>query len=116
MARLPPALPVSRLSFSTTRLRLAGAAGALRFILAWRSIFAGKPPSRITTSSSATARRCRRHDELEAQRACLIARLATFREVSRRHPAYRRAGAMPNETFRKEKLAQRLAVLLQAAA
>ncbi len=57
----------------------------------------------------------RRYDELEARRAALVARLTALGENSRRHPGYRRAMRLLNETFRKEKLAQRLAVLQAAA-
>jgi hypothetical protein len=52
-----------------------------------------------------------RYDELEARRAALVARLKALGEDSRRHPGHRRAMRLLNETFRKEKLAQRLAVL-----
>jgi predicted RNA polymerase sigma factor len=57
----------------------------------------------------------RRYDELEAHRAALVTRLTTLGEASQRHPGYRRALTLLNDTFRKEKLAQRLAVLQAAA-
>lgn len=57
----------------------------------------------------------RRYNELEAHRAALVARLSALGEASRRHPGYRRALRLLNETFCKEKLAQRLAVLQAAA-
>jgi hypothetical protein len=57
----------------------------------------------------------RRYDDLEARRAALVARLKGLSEASRRHPGYRRALTLLNDTFRKEKLAQRLAVLQAAA-
>ncbi len=57
----------------------------------------------------------RRYDELEARRAVLVARLAGVGGAARRHPGYRRALTLLNDTFRKEKLAQRLAVLQAAA-
>jgi len=57
----------------------------------------------------------RRYDELEARRAALVARLAALGEAAQRHPGYRRALTLLNDTFRKEKLAQRLAVLQAAA-
>lgn len=63
---------------------------------------------------SARANFRRRYDELEAHRAALVTRVGALSEASRRHPGYRRALRLLNETFRKEKLAQRLAVL-QAA-
>ena len=66
-----------------------------------------KPPARANFR--------RRYDELEARRAALVARLAGLSEAARRHPGYRRALTLLNDTFRKEKLAQRLAVLQAAA-
>ena len=57
----------------------------------------------------------RRYDELEARRAALVRRLVSLSESSRRHPGYRRALTLLNQTFRKEKLAERLAVLQAAA-
>ena len=65
----------------------------------------GKPPANFR----------RRYDELEARRAALVARLAALGEAAQRHPGYRRALTLLNDTFRKEKLAQRLAVLQAAA-
>lgn len=56
-----------------------------------------------------------RYDELEARRAALVARLTRLGENARQHLGYRRAMRLLNETFRKEKLAQRLAVLQAAA-
>jgi hypothetical protein len=56
----------------------------------------------------------RRYEELEVQRAELVARLHTLSEAARPHPGYKRALILLNDTFRKSKLAQRLAVL-QAA-
>jgi hypothetical protein len=38
-----------------------------------------------------------------------------FDEAAQRHPVYKRAEKLLNETFRKEKLAQRAAVLKSAA-
>jgi hypothetical protein len=52
-----------------------------------------------------------RYDELEAHRFELIARLSALTDNARRHPAYKRSLKLLNETFRKGKLAQRLAVL-----
>jgi len=71
------------------------------------------PTRRITTSSPKSFRR--RYDELEARRAELIARLAGFGGAARRHPAYARSLKLLNDTFRKGRLAQRLAVLDAAA-
>jgi hypothetical protein len=57
----------------------------------------------------------RRYNDLEVRRAALVARLGALGDASRRHPGYRRALTLLNATFRKEKLAQRLAVLQAAA-
>lgn len=56
-----------------------------------------------------------RYDEIEAQRAALIARLTSLGEAAQRHPAYKRAMTLLNATFRRSKLAQRLAILQAAA-
>ena len=40
---------------------------------------------------------------------------ATLSEAGQRHPAYKRALTLLNDTFRRSKLAQRLAVLQSAA-
>jgi hypothetical protein len=52
---------------------------------------------------------------LETRRAELTARLAAVDENSQRHPGYKRAHTLLNNTFRKQKLPQRLAVLQAAA-
>jgi hypothetical protein len=72
------------------------------------------PTTAVEPAAPARANFRRRYDELEARRAALVARLGALDDASRRHPGYRRALRLLNETFRKEKLAQRLAVL-QAA-
>lgn len=56
-----------------------------------------------------------RYDELEARRTELVRRLRTLGEGAQRHPGYKRALKLLNDTFRKSKLAQRLAVLQAAA-
>ena len=56
-----------------------------------------------------------RYDEIEAHRAALVARLTSLGEAAQRHPGYRRAFTLLNATFRRSKLAQRLAVLQAAA-
>jgi hypothetical protein len=56
-----------------------------------------------------------RYDELEAHRTALVARLSALGAASKRHPGYRRALRLLNETFRKERLTHRLAVLQAAA-
>ena len=57
----------------------------------------------------------KRYDALEAQRAELSKRLHLFGEAAQRHPVYKRAETLLNDTFRKEKVAQRAAVLKSAA-
>lgn len=56
-----------------------------------------------------------RYNELEAYRLALVARLTSLGETGQRHPGYKRALRLLNNTFRKAKLAQRLAVLQAAA-
>ena len=56
-----------------------------------------------------------RYDELEAYRLALVTRLTSLSETGQRHPGYKRALKLLNDTFRKAKLAQRLAVLQAAA-
>jgi len=45
----------------------------------------------------------------------LVTRLTSLSEAGQRHPGYRRAFTLLNATFRRSKLAQRLAVLQAAA-
>ena len=56
-----------------------------------------------------------RYDEIEARRAALIERLTLLGDTARRHPAYKRALTLLNTTFRRARLAQRLAILQAAA-
>jgi hypothetical protein len=56
-----------------------------------------------------------RYDDIEARRAALIARLTSLGEAAQRHPGYKRALTLLNATFRRAKLAQRLAILHAAA-
>lgn len=56
----------------------------------------------------------RRYDDIENKRAELVARLRGLGDTARAHPGYNRAFKLLNDTFRKSRLAQRLAVL-QAA-
>lgn len=77
-----------------------------------------KPPaSPIPLSKTQPARGSfrQRYDELEARRTELVARLRTLGEKAEGHPSYKRALKLLNDTFRKSKLAQRLAVLQAAA-
>jgi hypothetical protein len=57
----------------------------------------------------------KRYDEVEAHRAALIARLTALGDAGERHPGYGRASTLLNATFRRSKLAQRLAILQAAA-
>jgi hypothetical protein len=52
-----------------------------------------------------------RYDALEARRTQLVARLRDLGDKAERHPGYKRALTLLNDTFRKSKLGQRLAVL-----
>jgi hypothetical protein len=76
-------------------------------------------PHRSTTHTGASSPSRKsfrqRYDELEARCFELIARLTILGENARRHPAYKRSLKLLNETFRKGRLAQRLAVLEAAA-
>jgi hypothetical protein len=56
-----------------------------------------------------------RYDELEARRTELSVQLHLLGEAAQRHPGYKRALKLLNDIYRKEKLAQRLAVLQSAA-
>jgi hypothetical protein len=56
-----------------------------------------------------------RYDEIEAHRAALVSRLTSLGEAGQRHPGYKRAFTLLNVTFRRAKLAQRLAILQAAA-
>jgi hypothetical protein len=56
-----------------------------------------------------------RYDELEEYRSALVTRLSSLGEAGQQHPGYKRALKLLNDTFRKSKLAQRLAILQAAA-
>ena len=56
-----------------------------------------------------------RYDDVESKRIELIARLRELGRPAQAHPGYKRALKLLNDTFRKSKLAQRLAVLQAAA-
>lgn len=56
-----------------------------------------------------------RYAKVEAHRTALIARLQMLGAAAQAHPGYKRALTLLNDTFRKSKLAQRLAVLQAAA-
>jgi hypothetical protein len=77
-------------------------------------------PTRRPLSSPATGDKPRgtfrqRYDELENRRTELVKRLRALGDGAQRHPGYKRALKLLNDTFRKSKLAQRLAVLHAAA-
>ena len=55
-----------------------------------------------------------RYEEAENQRRQILARLASLNEKARAHPAYKRALALLNPTFRKATIAQRGAILSSA--
>jgi hypothetical protein len=55
-----------------------------------------------------------RHHEIEKGRAGLIARLSALKEPSRKHPSYKRALSLLNNTFGESSLAQRPGVLKAA--
>jgi len=55
------------------------------------------------------------YDDLEARRAELCQRLRTLGSKAEEHPAYKGALKLLNNVYRREKLAQRLAVLQSAA-
>ena len=71
------------------------------------------PPAKATPPARATFRQ--RYDELEARREALAVRLRRLGSAAQNHPSYKRALTLLNDTFRKSKLAQRLAVLQAAA-
>jgi predicted RNA polymerase sigma factor len=71
-------------------------------------------PNRTDASGQPRSFR-QRYDELEARRVELISRLQGLGARAQAHPAYKRALKLLNDTFRKSKLAQRLAVLQAAA-
>lgn len=56
-----------------------------------------------------------RYDDVEIRRTELIARLRGLGAAAQAHPGYKRAFKLLNDTFRKSKLAQRLAVLQAAS-
>ena len=73
------------------------------------------PPPQGKTPCSAPRSFRQRYNELEARRAALLARLQRLGDRAQQHPGYRRVLKLLNDTFRKAKLAQRLAILQAAA-
>lgn len=79
-----------------------------------------RKPSAAADSRSPKGRPARRtfrqrYDELEDRRSGLVARLRRLGEKAERHPSYKRALTLLNDTFRKSKLTQRVAVLEAAS-
>jgi len=73
-------------------------------------------PRRLIASQSPQGRSFgKRRDALETQRAELSARLHLFSEAAQRNPVYKRAEKLLNDTFRKERVWRRPAVLKSAA-
>jgi hypothetical protein len=56
-----------------------------------------------------------RYDTMETHRTSLMARHTALGEIARRHPSYKAALRLLNDTFRRTRLAKRLAVLQAAA-
>lgn len=56
----------------------------------------------------------RRYDDLEDQRAALLARLERLDDRARQSPSYRSALTLLNTTFRRSRLLQRVAILQSA--
>ena len=73
-----------------------------------------KPPTSLVDAPPPRGNFRKRYDDLEARRLALVARLERLGGTSQKHPAYKRALTLLNDTFRKSKVAQRLGVL-QAA-
>jgi hypothetical protein len=73
-----------------------------------------RPPTSRANASPPSGNFRRRYDDLETRRAELVARLRMLGDMAKPHPGYKRALTLLNDTFRKSRLAQRLAVL-QAA-
>jgi hypothetical protein len=74
-----------------------------------------RPPAASAKSLPPRAGFRERYEQLEAHRTALIARLAALGEAGQRQPGYKRALKLLNDTFRKAKLAQRLAILQAAS-
>jgi len=55
-----------------------------------------------------------RYQQLEARRTALLGRLTSLHAGAQSHPAYGRVLTLLNRTFRKAKVAQRIAILQSA--
>lgn len=71
-------------------------------------------PKLATANPRSGASFRKRYDDLERQRATLLARLEALGERGRQNPLYKNAQKLLSTTFRKSSLVQRLGVL-QAA-
>jgi hypothetical protein len=73
--------------------------------------------SKTSTAVSSAPRKSfrQRYNEIEARRSELVARVSKLSESARSHPAYKRSLRLLNDTFRKGRLAQRIAILEAAA-
>ncbi len=77
---------------------------------------AQRPPAKPTNRPAARSSGFRqRYDAVEVRREQLIERLRALDAKAQSHPGYGRVLTLLNDTFRKSKLAQRLAVLESAA-
>jgi hypothetical protein len=78
-----------------------------------------RPPTSVSTAPGTKPPAPRnfraRYDDLEAKRRALVSRLEMIGGNAPKHPGYRRALTLLNDTFRRSKLAQRLAVLQAAS-
>lgn len=74
-----------------------------------------RPPATTTSKPTAQGDFRQRYDALESRRDELIGQLQGLGVKAQTHPGYKRALVLLNDTFRKAKLAQRLAVLESAA-
>lgn len=75
-----------------------------------------RPPAKFANASAPTRGDFRRrYGAVEARREILIARLRALGGHAQAHSGFKRALTLLNDTFRKAKLAQRLAVLESAA-
>ena len=74
------------------------------------------PHRRLIASTAKSQRQTfrKRYKALEIHRAELSLRLHSIGEAAQRHPAYKAAVKLLNDIYRKERLAQRLAVLKSA--
>jgi hypothetical protein len=71
-----------------------------------------RPPAlRDNATPTARANFRQRYDELEAQRAALIARLRKLSKDAHQRPSYKRALKLLNSTFRRSKLARQRTIL-----